>query len=85
MWLIVICRLPPSELKIRLGSSYNGKEGIVITEKLQVILHSKYDKHTQDYDAALIKVCLWFFFPVLHLELSRNIMQLNVMLLYNII
>ncbi|KAK9307028.1 hypothetical protein QLX08_002480 [Tetragonisca angustula] len=28
--------LPPSQLKIRLGSSYNSKEGTVITEKLQL-------------------------------------------------
>ncbi|XP_043520748.1 trypsin-7-like [Frieseomelitta varia] len=48
--------LPPSQLKIRLGSSYNSKEGIMITEKLQVILHSNYNENTKDYDAALIKL-----------------------------
>ncbi|KOX69185.1 Trypsin-7 [Melipona quadrifasciata] len=54
--VIVIRRLPPSQLKIRLGSSYSSKEGTVIAEKLQVIVHSSYNENTKDYDAALIKL-----------------------------
>ncbi|XP_070160965.1 trypsin-1-like [Polyergus mexicanus] len=45
-----------SLFKIRVGSSYHDKEGILITDISLVIPHEKYDEDTYDYDVALIKL-----------------------------
>jgi len=45
-----------SVFKVRVGSTYHNKGGILIKDIASIIYHKKYNPLTYDYDVALIKV-----------------------------